>query len=759
MLGTVAPLVPPLQAQLAEATQREESFRRLIESISSELSLDRVLTRIVESAVELLGAEHGGVGLVIQTPDGPVIRPHAHHNLLPRRGSVDIRPGAGLFGRVLLDRQPRLVDRYADLDQLVRPEMADHALLAVPIVWREELIGVLGIGAPPPHRFEARDAETLAAFARHAAVAIENARLFEAERRRSARMATINRIGRLLTSSLDLDDLLQSTVSLLAEHLAQETIAVMLVHPEDPETLVLHARGGVYVDSNLGAYRQSIHAGIAGAAARQRRPLLVNDVRRDPRYIAVIGGGELRAELAIPLVVGDRLLGLLNIESERPFSEEDAADFETIGDQLAVAIDNARRFAESQEALAETRLLYETSRRIGAATSIDGVIQAYLEQVASRGQYACAVALYEDSERGPRTDVVVRGRWRPDGGLALTAERIPRTTDGLDRPLDAGQTVVIRDIRVDERASPSLRDRQTAVGRPSLAMIPLMVQGDRIGLVILSSPNVRDWSEADLHPYQVTAAQLATAIDSRRQQLLLSERGRALAVLEERARLARELHDSVTQLVFSSTLIAQTLSAVWRRDPDEGERRVERLLRASQLALAELRALLAELRPPAGEERLTTGGTSAPGGARVRRDGLPAAIRQHLAVIAQDDLTVRVDAAAYVRQADEHEEALYRIAQEAVANVAKHARARHVDVRLRTDDRWTRLTVVDDGRGFDPSASRGGSGCGLGLRSMEERAGALGGTAGLSSAPGRGTTIEVVLPRKDGRTCSQPSTC
>jgi signal transduction histidine kinase/putative methionine-R-sulfoxide reductase with GAF domain len=742
----------PLHQQLAQATQRAESFRRLIASISSELSLDGVLSRIVESAVELLGAEHGGVGLVVQTADGPVIRPNALHNLSPRQGAVDIRPGVGLFGQVLLDHQPRTVERYADIDGLVRPDIADHTLVCVPILWRDELIGVLGIGAPPPHRFGDEDIETLTALARHAAVAIENARLFEAERRRSARMATINRIGRLLTSSLNLDDLLQRAVSVLAEHLAYETIALMLVDPQDPETLVLHSRGGVYVHSNLGAYRQSIHTGIAGAAARARRPLLVNDVRSDPRYISVIAGSNLRAELAIPLVIEDRLLGLLNIESENPITEEDAADFETVGDQLAVAIDNARRYAESQTALAETRLLYDTSRRIGAATTIDGVIMAYLEQVASRGRYACAVALYEDGERGDRTKVVVRGRWLPVVGLSLVAEPLPRTRDGLDPALDMGQTVTIRDVRTDERVPPDLRRRQIESGRPSLAMIPLLVRGERIGLVVLSSPVVRDWSEGDLHPYEVTAAQLATAIDSRRHQQLLLERGRQLAVLEERARLARELHDSVTQLVFSSTLLAQTLSSVWKRDPQEGERRVERVLHTSQLALAELRALLAELRPPSGREAPALHGTLAPGSARVRRDGLAAAIRQHLAVIAQDDLTLRVDAATYVPQDDIHEEALYRIAQEAIANIVKHAHARHVDVRLCTDDVSTRLSVVDDGCGFNSSATTTeGGGFGLGLRSMRERADALGGHVYLTSAPGHGTTVEVVLPRKDGR--------
>ncbi|MBE7553396.1 MAG: hypothetical protein HS126_20180 [Anaerolineales bacterium] len=101
-----------------------------------------------------------------------------------------------------------------------------------------------------------------------------------------------------------------------------------------------------------------------------------------------------------------------------------------------------------------------------------------------------------------------------------------------------------------------------------------------------------------MHPYQVTAAQLATSIDSRRQHYLLSERGQQIAVLKERQRLARDLHDSVTQLIFSMTLIAQSIAPAWRRDSAEGERRVNRLLELSQAALAEMRALLAELRPP-----------------------------------------------------------------------------------------------------------------------------------------------------------------
>ncbi|MGH2583454.1 MAG: GAF domain-containing protein, partial [Dehalococcoidia bacterium] len=751
-----------LQRQLARATHRAESFRRLIESISSELSLDRVLARVVESAVELLDAEHGAVGLVVQSADGPAVRTAAVYNLPFRREADDIPSGVGLWGRVLQERQPIRLDRYDDLDRRVRTDIAEHAMMCVPIWWASRMIGVLGIGALPPRRFTEEDVEALGSLARNAAVAIENARLFELERRRGARITTINRIGRLLTSKLGLDELLETAIKALAANLEYHNIALMLVDAEDPETLVLHTRGGVYADSNLGRYRQSIHAGIAGAAARARRPLLVNDVRKDPRYIPVSAGANLRAELAIPLVVSDRLVGLLNIESEQPVDEEDAADFAIIADQLAIAIDNAHRFeaeqrraarmatvnriarlltsslsldeilqratesiyehlgyeyvglmladpddpamlvlrarsgrygvgpgdyrqsietgvigavardrrrilladvsqdarylplsgpnqiraelavpivlgdellgvlniesehliseedavqieviadqlgvavenarlfAQTQAALEEARLLYETSRRIGAAGDVNDVIHAYLDQVATHGEYVCTVILYERNDDGERDAVTVRGRWSPWQGISTEIERLPYSYDDLDPPLDAGQTVLLRNVHTDPRVSPMLREIQTRSGRPALAMIPLMVRDERIGLVILSWPAVHDWTDAELHPYKVTAAQLATAIDSRRQQLLLMERGQQLAVLEERGRLARELHDSVTQLVFSVTLVAQTLAAAWRRDPAEGERRVNRLLQSSQAALAELRALLAELRP------------------------------------------------------------------------------------------------------------------------------------------------------------------
>ncbi|HEX5504286.1 MAG TPA: GAF domain-containing sensor histidine kinase, partial [Thermomicrobiales bacterium] len=560
-----------------------------------------------------------------------------------------------------------------------------------------------------------------------------------------ARLATVTRVGQLIAGRLSLDQLLQTAVEAIHEHLAFPHVAILLVDPDDPAVLVRRARSGMFAGHSVLEYRQRLGEGILGAAARDRRPLLVDDVRRDPRYVAVPGGAAIRAELAAPLLSGETLLGALNVESEWPIGEEDATALLLVADQLGIAIENARLFADTRRALARTRLLYETSLRINTALTIDEVIAAYLDEVAARGHYRCTIALYDTDDAGVRAAVTVRGHWTPEDGAALLAQTVPYTRDGLDAPLDAGRTVAIADVHADPRVSARLREIQAADGRPALALIPLMARGQRLGLVLLSYPAAHAWPAADLQLYEATAAQLATALDRSRQHQLLAARGRQVAVLEERQRRARDLHDSVTQHVFSLTLIAQTLAPAWRRDPVEGERRVGRLLELSQAALGEMRGLLTELHP-----RDPASSGAAPALALVGREGLPAALRRHVADVARGagaGLELGLDATGYAPQSPAHEEALFRIAQEALHNAVKHARARRVTIRLGVDGDRARLAVADDGVGF--AATTAGPGA-LGLSIMRERAAALGGGVRVRSAPGRGTVVAASLPRQDG---------
>ena len=599
-MGSTFHSFPPAEQNFADAVRRADILQRVIASISSGLALEPLLSNILDSAVTLIQATHGTIGLVIERGDESVVRTVAIYNMPPEELGAEMAPNVGLAGHVLREGKTLRLDRYGDLDQPTLPELVNHSVVGVPIRWGNRMIGFFGIGNESPNRFSERDAETLEIFAQYAAIAINNANLFEA----------------------------------------------------------------------------------------------------------------------------------------------------------------------SQHALDEMRLLYEISQRIGLSADVDEVIDAYLDQVAAVGQYICSIILYEFGANSQRTAVMVKGRWTPETGSQRIEERLPYSKDDLDPILDEGQTITIVDVRSDPRVPVSLREIQEESGRLALAMIPLMVRSQRIGLVVLSYPGVHKWNEDSLRPYRATAAQLAIAIDHRTQQTLLGERGQQLAVLQERQRLARELHDSVTQLIFSTTLIAQSVSPAWRRDPHEGERRVERLLELSQMALREMRSLLFELKP-SNEIQNQTVPSTLTGSERIHHYGLLRALRLLAEDFSHEGFKVKIDvdeagskyfgAESGQKSGEEAmlEEGVYRIIQEALNNAIKHSRARFVNIQIKSDTADVfRFTVRDDGIGFAPKSVEAGDvlrGTGLGMKTMRERAEAIGGSLRILSVPGQGTVIEVVVPLKETR--------
>jgi signal transduction histidine kinase len=228
-------------------------------------------------------------------------------------------------------------------------------------------------------------------------------------------------------------------------------------------------------------------------------------------------------------------------------------------------------------------------------------------------------------------------------------------------------------------------------------------------------------------------------LESAHQQLQeYTERAEELAVLQERNRLARELHDAVTQTLFSASLIAEALPALWERDQEMGRERLAMLRQMSRGALAEMRTLLLELRPAA-----------------VVETGLEELLRQlGEAVTVREGVPVTVEVEGRCELPTDLHVALYRIAQEALNNVVKHAKASQVAVSLRCTPRVpgpgmkVELGIRDDGQGFDPDHVPPEH---MGLSIMRERAEAVGAQLGIVSQIGQGTRLTVVWPRDEGR--------
>lgn len=384
----------------------------------------------------------------------------------------------------------------------------------------------------------------------------------------------------------------------------------------------------------------------------------------------------------------------------------------------------AAYFQEMASDLKELELLYQTSRSIATASDVDDVVAAYLEQVARGSSFACNVVIYRREEDEIRSRMLVAS-WLPAEGLQFHHAHMAYERDRLDDDLDLGVTIRVEDVRTDPRVPPVLRDWQESIGRLSLAFIPLMFANRREGLVVLSDEPPRGWADTDVWPYEVTAAQLIATIISRRDAASRREEQSRLAVFEERNRIARELHDSVTQMLFSLQLLAQSAPDAFRQAPEEGLARVDRMVDLSGRALTEMRALLSELRPE-GTKRANP------------------ELAETLQSLARDlrvhGIELKLETSRYRRNSEAQEHTLTRVAQEAVSNALKHSGASEIVLEVTTRKDGVTMRVTDNGHGIQ--ASREG---GLGLSTMRERAEAGRGQIEVTSSAA-GTVIELHLP-------------
>lgn len=281
--------------------------------------------------------------------------------------------------------------------------------------------------------------------------------------------------------------------------------------------------------------------------------------------------------------------------------------------------------------------------------------------------------------------------------------------------------------------------------------MPLLWQGRLLGYLALSMEPPRRFKPADLEMAQVLAHAAAAAVEN----ATLHEQAGSAAVLAERQRLARELHDNVTQILASINLLSQTIATTWKRNPAEGEARAARLQQLAQTAFAEMRMLLQQLAP--AESAATAPAISRKSRVllsveNLRTQGLPGALTRLLASTVPDHIATASSFAAWEAQRDEHEQALYRVCQEAVSNCLRHAGARRLRVEAAVTAEHAVLRVSDDGRGLGMDFRPG-----IGLGSMRSRIEALHGSFRIGSNNPCGTLIEARLPRAD-RILPRPET-
>jgi len=481
----------------------------------------------------------------------------------------------------------------------------------------------------------------------------------------------------------------------------------------------------------------------------QRQPLLVPDLLaedeatvrlRERLSLFLDGPGSVgRCWLFLPMMLRGRPMGALVVTHHEPgqFDLDDKVFGAAFAHQAAVEFENARLDREARKREAEVRTMLQVQRAIARRVELDAVLRQIADEACRLTGAGGSVVFLRDPDG-----------WRLSGAAGSTVHRRlePQTAVSPAQSVLAGMAATRRAYLLRHGREGSTRHDMLLrhYDMENLLCVPIQAgaeagaeEPDVLGILGVTRPPEGGFGTEDLRILSLLASSTVMGVENAR--LYEAERKLRLqaaeqATVAERVRLARELHDAVTQTLFSASLTAEVLPRIWERNPELGREKLEEVRLLNRGALAEMRTLLLELRPRAMEETSLEELLKQLVNATSGRARIPVTSR----------ITGCVDMPFDVKLG------LYRIAQEAMNNIVKHANAEHIDVTVTgtcgacDKDGAPCIALVmeirDDGDGFDPDKVPGGH---FGVGIMRERAASFGASIEVESAIGAGTIIRV----------------
>jgi signal transduction histidine kinase len=527
--------------------------------------------------------------------------------------------------------------------------------------------------------------------------------------------------GIALTSELSLEAVLQTLVETAAGLTGARYAALGVLDPAG-ESLERLVTTGVDDETREAIGDLPSGRGILGVLIRERRPVRLHDLSDDPRSVGFPPGHPpMRSFLGVPLHLRGVVYGNLYLtekEGGADFDEGDEGAVVMLAAQAAVAIENARLYETASRWARQLESMNEVMNVLVTEFDLDTLLQLIARELRELiGARLVAIGL-------PRGDGLRLAAVVGDGAGGYSSLEIgpgSKTARVLLRRRSERVDSVLDDPEVDQEAA-----RRLAV-RTGL-YVPLIVRDEAIGVVVAHDKEGADarFGEDDLRLAEVFASRAAVAVELR-QRVARDALQRVVSAQElERRRLARELHDETGQALTSILLGLRGLEEA--KDEETLRTMVGEVRELVRSTLQDVRRLAVELRPKTLDDF-----------------GLVAALERLTESFSeQTGIAVEfVPNLSPARLPPEIETALYRIVQESLTNVVKHARAENVSIVLTRKDDRVSVVVEDDGVGFEPGRERGD---GLGLVGMRERVGLLGGRVTIESRPGAGATFVAEVP-------------
>ncbi len=616
-----------------------------------------------------------------------------------------------------------------------------RSAVILPLFNKGRWIAEILFGWDTPCIFAERDQRVYTALQQQAAAAIDSVRLFEQAQKRATELETAKQEIDLLHDALQRLTRASTRKELLMAVSAYprqigafngqlfyfdqpyidhvETVATWGAVPEI-ETPV-----GLVIDLTTRGFCQYW-------LSRPHGPTFFTDILTDehvdPASRTIFNEIHARAMAVLPLHTNGRWVGVITFYWDKPyfFDDRDKRIFTSLHQQLTPVIESIRLFEQSEQrateleiAKREMDILYTALRQLMQATTPNEQLEAVSDYARSTGAASGALSYFVNNER----DEEVVAEWCTGQVLPAGVGTHFYTHDGDPEQIwlhVPGLPTLISDATNDPRIVPEILEIARVNKTRAMALLPLYNKGRWIGLLVFRWATPREFSERDYRVYGALQQQAAPVVDSIR----LFEQSRKLAAFEERSRLARELHDSVSQALYGIGLGARTAKSLQKMDPTRLNEPLDYILSLADAGMTEMRALIFELRPES-----------------IEQEGLVIALSKQAASIqARHSIRVTTEFCEEPALSVEIKEGLYRIAREALHNAVKHADATRVQLSfIRVAGGYT-LEITDDGKGFDASESFPGH---LGLKSMRERTTSLHGSFHIESAKGQGTRILV----------------
>ena len=723
-------LYEEVQRFYEQEQRRADQFRMIGEvgrRISSILEIDEILASIGDLRSGWLGYEMTAVGIV---ENDELVFPTAANPQLSapvRRSLSEDDEDQGITGLVASTGQPIIVPdvekepRYRGISE----EPDARSSVTVPISAGGQTLGVLHTQSSRPSAFDETDQVVLQALAQEIGIAVENARLFQEQQDRAEFFRVVAQLSSRMSSNLDLEEVLSQTAGMIQETFGYYHVGIGLI--EGDEVVYKYGAGA---PSDNPAFRfdparlKIGSEGLTGWVAKSGAPLLVPDVSAEPRYVAM-RHVNTRSELTIPIRAKGDVIGVLDLQSDHigDFDQGDLLMLQSLANEAGIAIENARLFEAERRRNEQMAAINAVALNVSAVLTLGELLPHVVQLVREMfGYHTVGVFLVDDDSE----EAVLQALDSSDDMVPVRGTQLRVGEQGIvGHVAGTGLPWIAADVSKDQfYTTLSIPSPET---RSELAM-PIK-QGDIVvGVLDVHSAQLDAFDDTDMLIAQTIANQLAVAIENAR----IFDETRDLAVLEERNRMAREIHDTLAQGFTGIVIQLEAGEQAIEEDPDELQQHITVAKGLARQCLAEARRSVWNLLPENLEdnpldvviatevERFDTTGSET---VSFRLLGA----RRQLPAVAQA--------------------ALLRICQESLTNMRKYAEASSVEVTLDFALDAVTLSVVDDGVGFDPDAVRIEEGRGgFGLTGMRQRARLLRGDVEIDSAPGRGTRVEARIP-------------